>query len=151
MTTIDQLNSTSSFDVNDMVILFSAANGDTRKASLGNLIAFIQQQPIITDTNVSAPIIYSATGIGGSTNSLVVTTNGMAPLSTTPQLISILAPNTNTGPMDITFDGGTDVPINSPSSAPNPVLQAGDWRGTVTYLLSVTSLAATIIGSNASW
>jgi hypothetical protein len=44
MTTITQLNSAASLSASDLLAIWSASGGDTRKASLATLVAFLQEQ-----------------------------------------------------------------------------------------------------------
>jgi hypothetical protein len=62
MPTIDQLCAVKNLSVSDLLAIYSAQNGDARKLSLGNLIAFLQTQLVQTDNKTTFYAAPSATG-----------------------------------------------------------------------------------------
>ena len=99
--------------------------------------------------SISGNVFYRQTGISGTANAPSITTDGMSALSATPQFV-FFTPSLNSlaGAYNLTVAGST-VAVNG---ADGSALSAADnVIAGRTYLLSVTSTAATILMSGATW
>lgn len=91
--------------------------------------------------SVAGETIFRQTAIGGSANALTITSNGLAALSATPQLIIITPTAPNTGPATIAYDGGAVLSLKSNTGA---ALAADELLARPT-IISVTSTDSRII------
>lgn len=105
--------------------------------------AFGQLMPIILSV-VRGEMFYRATISGGSTaNALILTVNGLAALSSSPQRIELKLTQANTGNMTVSFDGGTTyLPLYAPDGTQ---IGAGVGVPGVTYEIDVTNTQAIIV------
>jgi hypothetical protein len=151
MPTIKQLNSTTSLSDADNFVVYSTTNGDTRKVSLTSFLKYLVGKFSVLDVNTKLSItksIYTATSIGGTNNAQSFTTDNLLGLSAIPILVWVIPVLTNTGPMTITIDDNSLIPLYSPMG--NPLNNAEFVTG-VPYLLIVTNTYAKIFTSGATF
>lgn len=98
--------------------------------------------------SVAGETIFRQTAIAGTANAPVITTNGLATLTATPQFVMVTFASDNSTAMTIQFDAQSAVALKSPSGA---ALAAGEAMGGRPYLLSVTSSEARIYMSGVTW
>lgn len=151
MSTINNLNSTTSLSDADNLVIYSTTNGDTRKVSLTSLISYLTNKfPILSASSVLSILksVYTGTSAGGTVNAQTFTTDNLSGLSATPVLIWVVPVFTNTGPMTINIDSNLLIPLYSPLGAP---LGNAEFVTGIPYLLYVTNTYARVFTSGAVW
>jgi hypothetical protein len=98
--------------------------------------------------SVAGETIFRATAVGGTANDPEITTNGLATLSATPQLILVVFASSNSGAMTIKWDAQAAQALKSPGGS---ALANGEVLAGRPYLISVTSAEARIYMTGVTW
>lgn len=127
------------YDASDLV---SADNGTTCIHDLDG------RRFKLNTLSVAGETIFRATAVGGTANDPEITTNGLATLSATPQLILVVFASSNSGAMTIKWDAQAAQALKSPGGS---ALASGEVLAGRPYLISVTSAEARIYMTGVTW
>ena len=97
---------------------------------------------------VAGETLFRGTYSAGVATAPEFTTNGLAILSSTPQLVLVVFNADSTGAMTVKFDAQSAVSLKSPGGS---AIASGEGLAGRPYLLSVTSTEARIYMSGVTW